>query len=120
MPCKWKTYLHLIEQGMPIEISYLLASCVILYSYIVDPNGLARDIFLQEYFWREPVLIVFAIIDRPWQSLKTGKHFNSALCSLILAFKNKQTDKSIYFSNLCIIKKKKNIQWAIKEASSVS
>lgn len=67
VPCKWKTYLHLIEQGMPIEISYLLASCVIPYSCIVDPDALARNIFLQEYFWREPVLIVFAIIDRSLQ-----------------------------------------------------
>lgn len=64
MPCKWETYLHLIEQGMPIEISYLLASCVTLYSYILDPDALARDIFLQEHCRGEPVSIAFAIIDQ--------------------------------------------------------
>lgn len=63
VPHRWKTYLHLIKQCMPIEISSLLASCVILYSYILDPDALARDIFLQDYCLREPVLIAFAIID---------------------------------------------------------
>ena len=63
VPCRWKTYLHLIKQYMPIEILSLLASCVILYSYIPDPDALARHIFLQEYCLREPVLIAFAITD---------------------------------------------------------
>lgn len=102
---------------MPIEIACLLASCVFFSSNIVDPDALARGIFLQDYFWREPVLIVFAIMDRPWQSLKTGKRFNSALCRLILAFKNKQTNPFIF---LVCVSLKKGIQWAIKEASSVS
>lgn len=75
VPCKWKTYLHLIEQGMPIEISYLLASCVILYSYIADPDALERDIFLQEYCWREPGLILSAIIDRTMVITKDRETF---------------------------------------------
>lgn len=64
VPSKWKTYLHLIEQGMPVEITYLLANCAILYSYIVDPDALERDLFLQEYCWREPGLILFVIVDQ--------------------------------------------------------
>lgn len=47
-----------------MEMSSLLASCIILYSCILDPDALAKDIFLQEYCLREAVLItVFAIID---------------------------------------------------------
>lgn len=46
-----------------MEMSSLLASCVILYSCILDPDALAKDIFLQELCLREPVLIAFAIID---------------------------------------------------------
>jgi len=47
-----------------MEMSSLLASCIILYSCILDPDALAKDIFLQEYCLREAVLIAFAIIDR--------------------------------------------------------
>lgn len=60
---------------MPIEISSLLASCVILYRHILDTDALARDIFLQEYCLKDHVLIAFAVIDWTMANAKDRETF---------------------------------------------
>lgn len=108
-----------------MEMSSLLASCIILYSCILDPDALAKDIFLQEYCLREAVLIaVFAIID--WTMAITKDRQGNILilhctASVLPSKANKKKYKknknlfllSVYFKQYI----KKEIKGVIKEAS---
>lgn len=128
MPCGWKTYLHLIKQCMPMEMSSLLASCIILYSCILDPDALAKDIFLQEYCLREAVLIaVFAIID--WTMAITKDRQGNILilhctASVLPSKANKKKYKKIkiYFYYLFILSStsKKRLKGLLKKLASMS